>query len=87
MGVFLRPRVEIDQLQLPVDALLALGIRHAGEFEAEADILLHRAPGQQAELLEHHGDLVLAKPPQRRLVAGDDVDHLVAVPDHDLAAG
>ena len=43
---------------------LALGIGHAGEFKAEADILLDGAPRQQAELLEHHGDVVLAQPPQ-----------------------
>ena len=55
--VFLRPLVEVDELELPVDALLALGLRHAGELEAEADILLDGAPGQQAELLEHHGDV------------------------------
>ena len=86
MRVFLRPGRQIDEFELLADLLLALGLRHAGKFEAEADIFLHRAPRQQAELLEHHGDLVLAKPSQRRLVAGDDVDHLVAVLDHDAAA-
>ena len=64
VGVFLRPLVEIDQLELPLHARLALGFRHAGKFEAEADILLHRAPRQQAELLEHHRHLLLPQPPQ-----------------------
>ena len=58
----------------------------AGKFEAEADIFLDRAPRQQAELLEHHRHLLLAQPPQGRLIAGDDVDRAVAVLDQHLAA-
>ena len=86
MRVFLRPLVEADQLQLPVDPLLALGVRHAGKFQPEADILLDRAPGQQRELLEHHGDLSLADAAQRVGVAIGDVDHPVAGLDEDVAA-
>jgi hypothetical protein len=65
MRIFARPLVEIDQLELPCDALLALGVRHAGKFQAEADIFGHRAPGQQRELLEHHRDVLLAHVAQR----------------------
>ena len=43
-------------VELLVDDPVALGLRHAAQLEAEADILGHRAPGQQRELLEHHGD-------------------------------
>ncbi len=54
--IFLRPWREADQLELLCDPRLALGLGHAGELQAEADILGHGAPGQQRELLEHHGD-------------------------------
>ena len=47
---------EADQRELLVDDPRALGLRHAAELEAEADILAHGPPGQQRELLEHHGD-------------------------------
>jgi hypothetical protein len=32
----------------------------AGQFQPQPDILAHRAPGQQAELLEDHGDTFAA---------------------------
>ena len=50
-----------------VDARAARSrLRHAGELQPEADILRDRAPGQQRELLEHHGDAVHADAAERR---------------------
>ncbi len=59
------PFGQIDEFQLLVDALLALRVRHAGQFQPEADIVGNRAPGQQRELLEHHRDGVHAEFAQR----------------------
>ena len=58
VGVLVAPLLEPDQLELLGDHLVALGLGHAAQLEAEADILGDRAPGQQRELLEHHGDAV-----------------------------
>ena len=58
VGVLVAPLLEPDQLELLGDHLVALGLGHATQLEAEADILGDRAPGQQRELLEHHGDAV-----------------------------
>ena len=57
----------------------ALGGRNAAEFEPQPDILPHRAPGQQSELLKHHRDAAGAHEAQRRAVATRDIDLLVLV--------
>ena len=57
MTVAIGPALEADQLQLLVDDCAArVGGRVAAQFEPEPDVLAHGAPGQQAELLEDHGD-------------------------------
>ena len=77
--VLVRPGVEANELQLPIDALLELGLRNAGKLEPEADILAHRPPGQECELLKNHGDLLLADMAQRGGIARGHIDHAVAV--------
>lgn len=68
------PFRQVDEFKLLADAEFALGLRHAGELEAEADILSDRAPWQERELLEHHGDGVRAQIPQRLGIATVGVD-------------
>ena len=84
--VFIRPLVERHELQLLVDDALPLGGGDAAQFEPEADILPHRAPGQQGELLEHHGDAARAHEAQRRPVAARDIDLLILVAHQHAAA-
>ena len=50
------PLRQVHQRQLFIDLGAALGRGLAGKFQAQPDIVAHRAPRQQAELLEHHGD-------------------------------
>ncbi len=50
----LGPVRQADERQLLIDLLASLRRTLAREFEPEADILAHRPPRQQAELLEHH---------------------------------
>ena len=73
----LRMRRQADLGQHAVDARGTLGRRHAGGFQRQGDIALHRAPGQQraAVVLEHEGHLT------RRL------RHHLAVAPHRAAAG
>src|SRR5690606_29391084 len=66
---------------------LALDLGHAAQFQAEAHVLGDRAPGQQCELLENHGDAVGAQPPQGRRIAAGDVDRSALVVDQNLAPG
>ncbi len=65
MHLAVRPLREVDEFKLLLDPFLALGVRHAGKFEAEADIFRNRTPGQQCELLKHHGDGVHPQIAQR----------------------
>jgi len=65
--------------QLRAEALLLLKDGINSQLEPEADVVAHRAPGQQPELLEHHRYAVAAQPPQRRGIAARDVDDTVAV--------
>ena len=81
------PLLETTIVELLRDHLVALGLRHAAQFEAEADVLGDRAPGQQRELLEHHGDALGAQVAQRRRIAAGDVDRSARVVDQHLAAG
>ncbi len=79
--------VEPDQLHLLLDHLVAIRLRDPADIESEGDVVAHRQPGHQGELLEHHRDAVapqLAQPLRR---ARRDVDVVVAVADQHLAAG
>ncbi len=46
--------LEPDQLDRPLNLLIDLGLRHAGEDQREGHVLADRLPGEEAELLEHH---------------------------------
>ena len=51
-----RPLGQTDHGELFGDDLIDLLLRHPAQFEPEGDVFLDRAPRQQSELLEHHGD-------------------------------
>ena len=74
-----------DQLQLFGHLAPALGHRHACDLKTEADILRHRAPGQQSELLEHHGHPAAAQAAQPLRAAGGRIDQPVLIPHQRLA--
>src|SRR5256884_5907389 len=57
------------------------------QLEAQADVVAHRPPRQEAKLLKHHGDAQPADAPQRGRIAVDaDVDDGIAVTHQALAA-
>src|SRR5256884_2670922 len=86
-AIALGPLREPDERQLLVDDAPALLGRVAPQLEPEADVVAHRPPRQQAELLEHHGDAQAANAAQRRRIAvHPDVDGRVAVAHQHLAA-
>src|SRR5208282_1556202 len=82
----LGPLREPDQLQFFIHDAVARGGRFAAQFQAETHVLAHRAPGQQAELLKHHGDALAAHAPQLHRVAAGDVDGPIAIVDLHVAA-
>ena len=61
------------------------GLGLATEFEAQPNVVSHRAPWQQSELLEHHGDGGLADPAQGPGIRLGDAGHPVAGLDQNLA--
>ena len=81
------------QFDRPTSASFSSTIRlrsaggRAAHLEAEADILAHRPPGQERELLEHHRDGAGAELAERLVVALADVDRPALVLDRDGAAG
>ena len=77
-------QVHEGQLFVHLGAALVGGL--SCQFKAKADIVAHRAPRQQAELLEHHGDGGQAQAAQGVLVGLGDRDHFGAVPHPHLAA-
>src|SRR5438105_356619 len=86
-AIALGPLREPDERQLLLDDAPALLGRVAPQLEPEADVVAHRPPRQQAELLEHHGDAQAANAAQRRRIAvHPNVDGRVAVAQQDLAA-
>ncbi len=84
--VALGPLRQADQLQFLIDDGLALRGAFAAQLQAEADVLAHRAPRQQAELLEHHGDALAPQPAHLQGVAGGDIDGGLAVANQHMAA-
>ncbi len=81
------PARQPDHGELLVDDAGALRSAHAAQFEPEADIVAHAAPGQQAELLEHHRNGVEPNVAQGGGSARRHVDRLAAVMHEDAAAG
>ena len=80
------PLRQADQRQLRLDPVLAGGVVDARKFQPQTDIFTHGSPGQQAELLEHHGDHRQAQPAQRGGIGMGDRGHLVAVQHPHVAA-
>ena len=70
MGKVLGKGAEPHQFDEIARTIAALGRAHAIDLERELDIAHHRAPRQQAEILEHHAG-VLARPAHRRSGDGD----------------
>ena len=81
------PLRQPDQLELLVHDALARRRRLAAQLETEADVVADRTPGQQSELLKHHGDALAAHAAQLRGVAGGDVHVGFAVANLHVAAG
>ena len=50
------PLREADHRELVGDDPVDVRFRHAAQLEPERDVFGDRPPGQQGELLEHHGD-------------------------------
>jgi hypothetical protein len=85
MAELARPLRQADHRQLFGDDLVHLRLRRPTKLEPEGDVLLHRAPWQKRELLEHHGDAARAKHPEFVGAAMSDVDRALAVADENLA--
>src|SRR5438309_473350 len=86
-AVALTPLREADQLEVLVDDTAATVGGLTAQLEAQADVVAHRPPRQEAKLLKHHGDAQPADAPQRGRIAVDaDVDDGIAVTHQDLAA-
>ena len=79
------PLGQADHGELVGDDFVDLILRHPAKLEPEGDILLHRAPRQKGELLEHHGDAARAQHPQLIGAAMGDVDRPAPVIDQNLA--
>ncbi len=48
--------LQADQRQQALDARRDLGLVHAGDFQRQRHVAVHRAARQQVEALEHHAD-------------------------------
>src|ERR1700728_3559560 len=80
------PGRQSDQLELFVNDPAAFLGRLAAQLQAEADVVTHRAPRQQRELLEYHRNAKAPNTPQGGGVTAGDVDDGTAVVDQHLAA-
>ena len=80
------PVREADQFELALHDALQLGGRFAAQLEPEPDVLRDRAPGQQAELLEHHRDPQPAQAAEVLRAAARHVHRAVGVGDQHLPA-
>src|SRR5882762_9079729 len=86
-AVALTPLRQADQLELLVDDTTALVGGVTAQLQAQADVVAHRPPRQQPELLKYHGNAQPADAPQRGRIAGhSDVDDGIAVAHQYLAA-
>jgi len=69
------PVRQTHQRQLTVNLRATLRRSHAAQLKPQPDILAHRAPGQQAELLKHHGNVAQPQLSQRRGIGVGDAGH------------
>ena len=83
VGELVRRVLEADELQDLARPREPLGLRHAAHLEPERDVVDHAPVGEQAEVLEHHRDVV---PPQLAQL-GLAGRHDVAAGDLDRAGG
>ena len=56
VGVFLRPGRQAHHVELFVDDATRVGPLGSAHLEGEPDVVAHGSPGQEGELLKHHGD-------------------------------
>src|SRR5690606_4171455 len=72
------PALQADKFTLLTGFGQAFFLAHAGNFQAESDIFLDRAPWQQTELLEHHRDSFGTQMAKGSPVGIADIDGAVA---------
>ena len=65
--------LEPDELQHLACSRVPLRLRHPLHLEPERDVVEHAPVREEAEVLEHHRDLVPAELPKLGLARGDDV--------------
>ena len=82
MRIFVAPGLQAHQFQLLGDDLGALCGGHTAEFQPQAHVFAHRAPGQQRKLLEHHGHAGGAQAAQGGGVAAGQVHGLAVALAH-----
>ena len=66
VGIAVAELRQLDEAEHLGDARVDLGLRHAGDLQAEGDVLRDRQVGEQRIGLEHHADVALV-----RLEVGD----------------
>ena len=76
-----------DQFKLFGDACRALILVETGKFKPQADIVGHAAPGQQRELLKHHGNQPGTGRTQRFLVGSANIERFISDIDANVSAG
>ncbi len=68
-----RPKLrQPDQRQHLSDALIGLGLRHAGDLQSKADVLRHSQVGEERIGLEDHADVALIGLQLRNVPPADD---------------
>ena len=74
VGLLVAPLAQAHQFEFLVHQCASFFLWAALHLQAEADVLAHRQPRHQGELLEHHGDAFGAHHFQLCGGAGGDVD-------------
>ena len=72
VGIAVAELRQLDELQHLGDALVGLRLWHAGDLEAEGDVLRDRQVGEQRIGLEHHADIALVGLQPGDVLAADD---------------
>ncbi len=80
-AIAIAPLRESYELELFVDDAASFVRWLAAELETKADVVPHRSPWEQAELLEYHRDPEAAYSAQRRRIAFRDIDDIRAIAD------
>src|SRR5471032_952336 len=85
VGLLVAPLGQAHQLKLVVHQFTPFFLRTTLHFQTETDVLAHRQPRHQGELLEHHRDALGAHHFQFCRGTGSDIDLLAFVLDEQLA--